>query len=297
MKYLLLIILNILCLFMTFSQTTCIEGDCQEGTGKMLIVYDDGSRCDYEGAFRYGYINGKGIFTCNEYTESGIFKNNKLIEGEYNSSGLYQRGTFVNRVLHGEQCVELKILEDETTIESKGRMVNGALFSGIAIIKVNDGRYEECIYEEGELINCKKNTENSYNREDIDGPEMTIVDVVYIDNQTFVPLSINNIELNILWDTGAFGLVFSRADYQKLLEGGAQLHNLDLSIETVGVLNIPTESYYFILDGVKIGEMTLKNVVCLYNPAFETSLLGFDFFHNFNDVHWKMKLGAISLYK
>ena len=86
---------------MTFSQTTCIEGDCQEGTGKMLIVYDDGSRCDYEGAFRYGYINGKGIFTCNEYTESGIFKNNKLIEGEYNSGGLYQRGTFVNRVLHG----------------------------------------------------------------------------------------------------------------------------------------------------------------------------------------------------
>jgi hypothetical protein len=51
------------------------------------------------------------------------------------------------------------------------------------------------------------------------------------------------------------------------------------------------------LDGIRIGEMELKNVVCLYNPDISISLLGFDFFHNFNDVHWEMKLGAISLYK
>ena len=56
-------------------------------------------------------------------------------------------------------------------------------------------------------------------------------------------------------------------------------------------------AHYFILDGLKVGEMEINNVVCLYNPNFETSLLGLDFFNNFSDVHWEMKLGAISLYK
>ena len=56
-------------------------------------------------------------------------------------------------------------------------------------------------------------------------------------------------------------------------------------------------AHYFILDGLKVGEMEINNVVCLYNPNFETSLLGLDFFYNFSDVHWEMKSGAISLYK
>ena len=280
-----------------FPQTSCVEGDCNDGIGTMIINYDDGTACEYEGSFKYGKMNGQGIFKCDDYSEIGLFEHNSLIDGEYKSTGLFQKGTFVKRVLHGRACIETKFFENGSTIHSQGRFVNGSIFSGSIDYADRQGRTEKCLYEDGELVSCTKNTENSYNPNDILGPEISVVDVVYVDNQTFVPISIKDVKMNILWDTGAFGLVFAKSDFQKLIEGGAQLYDLNLSIQTFGVLNIPSEAHYFILDGLKVGEMEINNVVCLYNPNFETSLLGLDFFYNFSDVHWEMKSGAISLYK
>jgi len=297
MRNLLLLIGIIFWSFQTFSQNTCVEGDCNDGIGTMLIKYDDGTDCEYEGSFKYGKMNGQGIFKCDDFSEIGLFEHNSLIDGEYKSTGLFQKGTFVKRVLHGRACIETKSFENGSTIQSQGRFVNGSIFSGIIDQEDSEGRTEKCFYEDGELMNCTKNTENSYNPDDILGPEISVVEIIHVDNQTFVPISIKNVKMNILWDTGAFGLVFAKSDFQKLIEGGAQLYDLNLSIQTFGVLNIPSEAHYFILDGLRVGEMEINNVVCLYNPNFETSLLGLDFFNNFSDVHWEMKLGAISLYK
>ena len=102
--------------------------------------------------------------------------------------------------------------------------------------------------------------------------------------------------MNILWDTGAFGLVFSDSDFQKLKGQGAELTDLKLSIQVFGVLNIPSDAHYYLLNDLHIGEMVLDSVICLYNPNIESSLLGLDFFHKFSDVEWHMKNGTLSLF-
>ena len=105
-----------------------------------------------------------------------------------------------------------------------------------------------------------------------------------------------SVNMNILWDTGAFGLVFSKLDFSKLQENGAELYDLNLSTQTFGVLHIRSEAHYFLLNDLRIGQMVVNNIVCLYNPDFENSLLGLDFFHKFSDAEWHMKDGALSLF-
>lgn len=274
----------------------CLSGDCQDGVGEKKIELTDGSFCIYNGAFQFGRLNGEGALKCDTYSEDGIFENDILIEGEYTSDQLFQRGSFVNRNLHGSNCYERSQHENGATNINEGRFVNGALFEGKVITNYIDGLIAECIFEDGELLGCTNNTENNYISSDIQGADSTTFNVVYVGNQTYVPISVGSVNMNILWDTGAFGLVFSKSDFSKLQENGAELYDLNLSTQTFGVLNIPSEAHYFILNDLRIGEMVVNNIVCLYNPDFENSLLGLDFFHKFSDAEWHMKDGTLSLF-
>jgi len=274
----------------------CLSGDCQDGVGEKKIKYTNGDSCVYNGLFQFGTFNGEGILQCEIYSEEGIFENGDLIEGEYTRDNLFQRGNFVNRNLHGRICYEKSQDENGNISINEGRFVNGALFEGKAITKYIDGLIDECIFEDGELLGCTNNTENNYISSDIQGADSTTFNVVYVGNQAYVPISMGSVNMNILWDTGAFGLVFSKSDFAKLQENGAELYDLNLSTQTVGVLHIPSEAHYFILNDLRIGEMVVNNIVCLYNPDFENSLLGLDFFHKFSDAEWHMKDGTLSLF-
>jgi hypothetical protein len=278
------------------AQSECLSGDCQDGKGEMIIEYTNGDICIYNGSFQFGRRNGQGNFQCENFFEKGLFENGVLIEGEYISARLFQRGSFVNRELHGHNCYEKGQQENGNSFLNEGRFVNGALFKGKSISKSIEGFVEECVFEDGELLGCTTNTENRHISSEIQGPDSTTFNVVYVGNQTYVPLSIGSVNFNILWDTGAFGLILSKSDFKKLIENGAELYDLNLSIQTFGVLNIPSEAHYYILNNLRIGEMVVNNIVCLYNPSFENSLLGLDFFHKFSDVEWHMKDGTLSLY-
>ena len=282
--------------FMIRAQSECLSGDCQDGEGEKKIEYTNGNICVYSGSFRYARLNGQGTLQCEDYFEKGLFENDILIEGEYVSTSLFQRGSFVNRSLHGHNCYEKGQHDNGNSWLNEGRFVNGALFQGKAISESKEGFMEECIFEDGELLGCTSNTENKHIAADIQGPNSTTFNVVYVENQTYVPLSIGYVNFNILWDTGAYGLILSKSDFKKLVENGAELYNLNLSIQTFGVLNIPSEAHYYILNDLRIGEMVVNNIVCSYNPSIENSLLGLDFFHKFSDVEWHMKDGTLSLF-
>jgi len=262
-------------------QSECTQGDCQNGHGILNGQYSDGSSYSYSGEFRYSLPNGDGALTTDTYTETGVFLDGTMIEGVYSSELLHQTGTFNKRKLHGVECFEVNKTGEGASREREGRFINGALFTGIEKNITSSGFIEECSYIEGEVVGCKRNDKNHYEAADVTGPPETIVDITYVNNQAFLPVEIGDVFLDIKWDTGAFGLVFSKTDFGKLINSGVEILDLDLSISTVGVLGIPSETSVFIIKEVSIGDMTIKNVVVNYNPLFENSLLGLDFFNKF----------------
>ena len=94
MPFLTLISLLFLVACSTTSQNnfTCVQGDCSNGTGRM--VYADGS--SYEGESKNSESNGKGTaFHPNGDILEGLWEDDYLIDGTYYySNGDQYTGTF-----------------------------------------------------------------------------------------------------------------------------------------------------------------------------------------------------------
>ena len=82
--------------------TECISGNCKNGFGVKLTKEEGSSDSKYEGEFKDGLFNGKGIFNFDgEY--KGDFKNGLFHgKGTYNFDGLKYKGDFKDNLFHGK---------------------------------------------------------------------------------------------------------------------------------------------------------------------------------------------------
>ena len=140
-----------------------------------------------------------------------------------------------------------------------------------------------------EKKDCIKNNRNHYNPDDIIGGSSSKVILEILNDAAFIEIGFGNTKTNIKWDTGAYGLALSKYDFRKLLESGVEFFDLNLKAVSYGVANIPLEGKTLILNNLKIGEYTVNNVVCTYQPTMERSLIGMNFFDKFDNVTWDKK--------
>ena len=274
----------------------CIEGDCQDGIGVKTGQFTSGEAFTYHGEFKYGKYNGTGKIVSKDYIADGVFYNGDFVKGVIEDSEKHIEGTFVNNRLHGDSCL---IISQSETLRRKltGKFINGALYTGNEIIYHNNGRVNTITYFEGSIIRTLDNGTNHYDPFDLIGPNQTTVNLTVIDDETYIPLSIGNVDLDIKWDTGAWNLALSKSDYNRLIKAGVEFKNLDMTVSTMGILSIATESQILLLDEITIGELRVKNVVCSYNPNIRRSLLGMDFWEKYGNVIWNLKDKSLVIVK
>jgi len=288
-----LLLISLLLPFFTIAQ--CIKGDCQQGIGVKKGIFTDNSEYIYTGNFIYGKFNGEGRVEAENYIAEGVFKDGNLVKGYIQMNTIYYSGSFKNNKLHGNNCKKV-ITSDNSIIISEGKFINGGFISGYEKFKDKDGFVDSCYYSNGEIIDCIQNDKNIYRQSDLDGPKVSEVELTPVENQLFVKILFTDIALNIKWDTGAYGIVFSKNDFEKIFKNGVEFYDLNLTKVSSGVLGIDIETKVYIISRLQIGEIVVRNVVCNVADINE-SLLGMDFFEKFTNVTWDKKKNSLKIYK
>ena len=303
-KVLLLLLLPLFCLGQ--QKTIKKEGDTQNGKGELIFEQEDGSKVFWKGNFKNGRLegeNGEEKIEQQEITQisKGDFEQGELIKGQIEyQNGEFRRilfGEFKNSKLHGTNCIQEVFYENGDVLIEEGRFINGSLIDGTQDSKYANGLNEACEYKDGEKKDCIKNNRNHYNPDDIIGGSSSKVILEILNDAAFIEIGFGNTKTNIKWDTGAYGLALSKYDFRKLLESGVEFFDLNLKAVSYGVANIPLEGKTLILNNLKIGEYTVNNVVCTYQPTMERSLIGMNFFDKFDNVTWDKKKEYLILYK
>ena len=302
-KILILLLLPLFCLGQ--QKTIKQEGDIQNGKGEHIFVADNGRKYTWIGTFKNGRLEGEDCeekIENQEFTQTlkGLFEQGELIKGVIEHQGEYRyilSGSFKNNKLHGSNCKSEEFFKIGDVRIENGKFINGSLIDGSFDYKWANGRQKFCQYKDGEETDCTTNDRNHYNRDDIIGGSSSTVLLEILNDAAFIEIGFGNTKTNIKWDTGAYGLVLSKYDFKKLLESGVEFFDLNLKAISYGVANIPLEGKTLILNNLKIGEYTVNNVVCTYNPTQQRSLIGMNFFDKFDNVKWDKKNEYLILYK
>jgi clan AA aspartic protease (TIGR02281 family) len=162
-------------------------------------------------------------------------------------------------------------------------------------------------YENGEIIDQRKNTSNYYNNEEILGDSESIsipLEIEEGDNTMYVSLNIptkkdSNYSARFIYDTGAEVFSLGYRLFNDLKENGLDYVDLNVSITTIGVSGVPSQNNAIIIKELKIGSYTVKNVVALVETleTANSSLLGMGFLNKFKEVKWSLIAKELVFYK
>ena len=98
----------------------------------------------------------------------------------------------------------------------------------------------------------------------------------YSENLKFISVKINNIETEMMLDTGASYIAINNDTMQTIPNASPMIPTI---MTTAGT---PVKAYLFKAHSIKIGNMELFNVQCAYIPQTENNLLGGSFLANFH---------------
>ena len=326
MKKIIITIFSLLIFSLNFSQDVSkkckeesIKGNvklvgCIDVEGKLhgygVYTLSDGSLYA-EGIWNRGKLNGKGIrtYSSDDQTQNykGIFNNDQLFEGEIVT-------TFKNGDLSLEKYEDGKIIVTKYTFlnksgkETSGEHYKGGnLKNGIEKYRFIDNSIMKSIYKNGEIVDQKKNTNNYYIENEILGEKESInipLDIEEGDDTMYLTLEIPtkndpNYSARFVFDTGAESFKIGYRLFNELKEKGLKYRDLDVNIKTVGVSGIEFENNAIVIEKLKIGEFTVKNVVALVSKleTSNISLLGIGFLNKFKEVKWSLIAKELVFYK
>jgi hypothetical protein len=326
MKKIIFSLFSILLINISWSQTTnkkckeeSVEGNvklvgCIDVEGKLhgygTYTLSDGSLYA-EGIWKRGKLNGKGVrtFSTEDQTQNykGIFKNDQLYEGKIET-------TFNNGDISNEKYKDGKIIGTKYIFFNKsGKETNGehyksgGLKNGTERYRFADNSIMKSIYKNGEIIDQKKNTNNYYISEDILSDKESIkipLEIEEGNNTMYLTLEIPtknnpNYTARFVFDTGAESFKIGYRLFNELKEKGLKYRDLNVNIKTIGVSGIEMENNAIVIDKLKIGDFTLKNVVA-HVSKLETSnisLIGIGFLNKFREVQWSLIAKELVFYK
>ena len=264
-----------------------------------------------EGIWKRGKLKGRGTrtFLTDDQTQNykGIFKNDQLIDGEiktvFNSGDLnleiYKKG----EIIKTEYTFSNKSGKETSGKHYKG----GDLKNGIEKYRFSDNSIMTSIYENGEIIDQKRNINNYYIKDDISGEKESInipLEIEEGDNTMYINLKIptksdSDYSARFVFDTGSESFKIGYRLFNELKEKGLKYIDLNVNIKSVGVSGIEFESNAIVIEKLKIGDFTLQNVVALVSKleSSNISLLGIGFLNKFKEVKWSLIAKELVFYK
>ena len=273
------------------------------GAGKLYTT-------DYvqEGIFIKGKLNGNGTWIYNDMILEGYFDNDVIISGiktvEYDWGKIIFKGDFKENQLYDKNGYSEQLQNDGLKIIKTGKFIKGTHISGKETKTYPSGLEIISNYEDGELIGLPlRNDTNYYNSDDIIGEKDFIE--IKLDKQGNINTGISyNIKLTIdgvegewLFDTGAMGFSIGKRMFERLKSEGINYRDLNQKVSSYGIMEIESLSNLVIINELKIGEYTIKNVIAKVSLDNDSSLLGIEFLNKFSDVQWNMKQATLKLFK
>lgn len=287
------------------AQQNCIKGDCIEGFGIQKGKLTDGSSYIYEGNFKNGMFNGKGILKAqnNNAEYDGNFINNKFtcsncsLSYQINEQKFFEYGQFVeNKLKDGFREINFTNQKQVYT----GTFQNDELKNGKQEIINQNGQIEIIEIVNFTESNITSNTLNYYYEEDIIGPLNQMIDLRVDGKKLHLEIKFTNeiILSSCIFDTGAHGLSLNYKTFKALKDRNlAEKLNID-NIDFLGVGGTD-KSFLIKIYSVKLGDFTLKNVIAdvSYDINRDFTLVGINFFDKFNNVIWNKKDNTLELFK
>ena len=274
-----------------------------KGTGKLYTT-------DYvqEGSFIKGKLNGNGTWIYNDMILEGYFDNDVIISGiktvEYDWGKIIFKGDFKENQLYDKNGYSEQLQNDGLKIIKTGKFIKGTHISGKETKTYPSGLEIISNYEDGELIGLPlRNDTNYYNSDDIIGEKDFIE--IKLDKQGNINTGISyNIKLTIdgvegewLFDTGAMGFSIGKRMFERLKSEGINYRDLNQKVSSYGIMEIESLSNLVIINELKVGEYTIKNVIAKVSLDNDSSLLGIEFLNKFSDAQWNMKQATLKLFK
>lgn len=274
-------IYNLIVVFLCLSSISFgqCKGDCENGSGK--YVFPSGDK--YDGEFLDGRFDGKGVYVWIDGTK---------YDGEWVNGRKEGYGILTNK--------KPKKIESMISYPHiyNGYFTNGRK-DGEGMQSYYDFRKWSGIYKDGEKIKGHYNTENYYEPNDILGNnENCIIQLDGSDSRSYTTIvSFDGINQEFLIDTGASsGFSLPKSFINKLKRAGLKIEFLKVKSQAELADNSKIDIQYAIINGVKIGDYTLNNLVVQYsdNASF---LFGTGAFSKFSDWTISGKKGILTLYK
>jgi len=266
----------------SYGQVNCIKGEWPNCYGEI--------KKNSEGEYWKGYFK-------NKYPWNGHGKTINDNGGEF--EGEWKEGEWWN----GKGKL---IYTNDGWFE--GELKEGDIYSGEEYVKLTSGAKCNIYYDDGKETKRICNNQNQYNPDDIvSGPKAMIIDLTINDevnktkNAFFVNLVINNNEIRFHFDTGCSTFNMNLSQWEEIKPG---LKYEDLKILSTGnaVGSIQSLKYYKILESIKVGDFSIKNVIVSVNQvrtdkADDDNLIGVDFFKKFSNVIWNMDEATLEIHK
>lgn len=272
------------------------------------VLYAD--KYKEEGTFKRGELDGIGkrVWNNNEQYDEGTFFNGSFVSGKrilkYDDSKITFKGDFKENKLHDKNGFYELIEFDGSKIIKTGKFIKGVHITGEESRSYSSGLEIISNYEDGELIGLPlRNDTNYYNPDDIIGEKDFIE--IKLDKQGNINTGISyNIKLTIdgvqgewLFDTGAMGFSIGKRMFERLKSEGINYRDLNQKVSSYGIMEIESLSNLVIINELKIGEYTIKNVIAKVSLDNDSSLLGIEFLNKFSDAQWNMKQATLKLFK
>ena len=286
----------------------CGELDDKGDPSGSGVLYAD--KYKEEGTFKRGELEGIGKRIWNDETQydEGVFSKGSFISGKrilkYDDSQIIFKGDFKENLLHDKDGFYELIQSDATKITKTGKFIKGAHITGEESTSYSSGLEIISNYEDGELIGLPlRNDTNYYNQDDIIGEKDFIE--IELDKQGNInsgisyniKLTIDGVEGEWLFDTGAMGFSIGKRMFERLKTEGIKYRDLNQKVSSYGIMEIESLGNLVIINELKIGEYTIKNVIAKVSLDNDSSLLGIEFLNKFSDAQWNMKQATLKLFK
>ena len=286
----------------------CGELDDKGDPSGSGVLYAD--KYKEEGTFKRGELEGIGKRIWNDETQydEGVFSKGSFISGKrilkYDDSQIIFKGDFKENLLHDKDGFYELIQSDATKITKTGKFIKGAHITGEESTSYSSGLEIISNYEDGELIGLPlRNDTNYYNPDDIIGEKDFIK--INLDKQGNInsgisyniKLTIDGVEGEWLFDTGAMGFSIGKRMFERLKTEGIKYRDLNQKVSSYGIMEIESLGNLVIINELKIGEYTIKNVIAKVSLDNDSSLLGIEFLNKFSDAQRNMKHATLKLFK
>ncbi|MEE2605293.1 MAG: retropepsin-like aspartic protease [Bacteroidota bacterium] len=204
-----------------------------------------------EGTFKRGELDGTGKRIWNDKTQydEGVFSKGSFISGKrilkYDDSKIVFKGDFKENQLHDKDGFYELIQSDGTKITKTGKFIKGTHITGEESTSYSSGLEIISNYEDGELIGLPlRNDTNYYNQDDIIGEKDFIE--IELDKQGNinsgisynVKLTIDGVEGEWLFDTGAMGFSIGKRMFERLKTEGIKYRDLNQKVSSYGIMEI-----------------------------------------------------------